>query len=265
MENWLRQTFQDAPTDGPATKMIKFSDIHQGLSQQFPSDNISAQCCSKIVDNIFPESKRVRVGKQRVCYVVGLQSFVSPEHVQAENIQLKATVQQLQERIRELEGGTSPSMLPKCDCTPLLLRQMDSLLQHGDHIIHGPSTPARFSDFSVQALTDEICSAAPDVHRLFLSLGDTERNQVDEGTPVEERKAIMSLCMVLNARQRQANGLQLLISFMLIARATSKQVKQPLHIKLYSNILLFAGNYCPQQCRDMCIIPKNMGLLETTN
>ena len=144
MENWLRQTFQDAPTDGPATKKIKFSDIHQGLSQQFPSDNISAQCCSKIVDNVFPESKRVRVGKQRVCYVVGLQSFVSPEHVQAENIQLKATVQQLQERIRELEGGTSPSMLPKCDCTPLLLRQMDSLLQHGDHIIHGPSTPARF-------------------------------------------------------------------------------------------------------------------------
>ena len=163
MENWLRQTFQDAPTDGPATKKIKFSDIHQGLSQQFPSDNISAQCCSKIVDNVFPESKRVRVGKQRVCYVVGLQSFVSPEHVQAENIQLKATVQQLQERIRELEGGTSPSMLPKCDCTPLLLRQMDSLLQHGDHIIHGPSTPARFSDFSVQALTDEIRSAAPDV------------------------------------------------------------------------------------------------------
>ena len=135
-------------------------------------------------------------------------------------------VLQLQKRIDELEAGSSSPVVPKCDCTPLLLRQMDALLQHGDHIMHGPSTPAWFLDFSVQGLIDEIRSAAPDVYRLFLGLGDTDRNKLDHKTPVEQRKAIMSLYTVLNARQREANGLQLLISFMLIARATSKQVKE---------------------------------------
>ena len=129
-ENWLRQTYQDAPAEGPAAKKIKFSDIHQGLQQQFPSDEITTQCCSRVVDTVFPESKRTRIGKQRVRYVVGLQELaLTPEHVQAENIQLKATVQQLQERIHELETRISPSTVPKCDCTPLLLSQMDSLLQ----------------------------------------------------------------------------------------------------------------------------------------
>ena len=154
---------------------------------------------------------------------------VTLEHVQPENIQLKATVQQLQKRISEFE--TSLSTVPKFDCTPLLVRQMDSLLQQGNQIIHGPSAPAQFSDFSMQVLIDEISSSAPDVYRLFLELGDTERNQTDEGTPVEQRKDIMSLCTMLNAKQRKANGLQLLISFMLIARATSKQVKN--NIMLY--------------------------------
>jgi hypothetical protein len=113
--------------------------------------------------------------------MVGLKELHStPEHMQAEIVQLEATIQQLQGRVSELEAMNSP----QCDCTPLLLRQMDSLLQHGDRIVHGPSTP-RFSDFLVQALTDEICSTAPDVYRLFLCLGDTERNQTDHGTPVE--------------------------------------------------------------------------------
>ena len=81
------------------------------------------------------------------------------------------------------------------------MQQMDSLLRHGDQIVHGPT---RFSDFSVETLTDEVRSNAPDVYQLFLRLGDTERNG---STPVEQRKAIMSLCTLLNAWQRRANGL----------------------------------------------------------
>ena len=34
----------------------------------------------------------------------------------------------------------------------------------------------------------------------------------------------MSMCATLNARSRKAHGVQLLMSFMLIARATSRQV-----------------------------------------
>ena len=65
---------------------------------------------------------------------------------------------------------------------------------------------------------------APDVYKLFMGLGDRDRNPTENRTPVEGRKAIMSLCTILNARRRTANGLQLLLGFMLIARATSKQV-----------------------------------------
>ena len=176
----------------------------------------------------FPGMKRTRVGNQRLSYVVGIEESLSctdsTDALQAENIQLRATVHQLQERIREMEAETSTSASM---CRPLLMQQMDSLLQHGDQILHGPNTPARFPEFSVKVITEEIQQNVPDVYQLFLQLGDADRNPTNSTvTPVEQRKAIMSLCTILNARCRTANGLQLLLSFMLIARATSKQVKK---------------------------------------
>ena len=101
---------------------------------------------------------------------------------------------------------------------------MDSLLKHGDQIVQGLCTPTQFQSFSIKTLIHEIRSNAPDVYQLFLCLGKTNRNHTGEGTSLEERKAIISLCTLLNARQRMANGLQLLLTFMLIAHATSKQV-----------------------------------------
>ena len=44
-----------------------------------------------------------------------------------------------------------------------------------------------------------------------------------------EIKAVTSLCSLLNARSVRTKGLQLLISMMLVARATSKQVCLLLH------------------------------------
>lgn len=136
--------------------------------------------------------------------------------LQAENIQFRATVHQL----RQLETETSASA-STCACKSLLMQQMDSLTQHGDQILHGPNTLARFPEFSMKGITEEIHKHAHYVYQLFLHLRYTDSKE----TPVEERKAIMSLCTILNAWCRQANGLQLLLSFMLIARATSTQVK----------------------------------------
>jgi hypothetical protein len=104
--------------------------------------------------------------------------------------------------------------------TPLLVQQMDSLLQHGDQILHGPNTLTRFPAFSLKAIAEEIEKNAPDVYQLFCQLGDTDRNPTTSNeTSVEQWKAIMSMSTILNARCRTANGLQLLLSFMLIARA----------------------------------------------
>ena len=77
----------------------------------------------------------------------------------------------------------------------------------------------------MDAAIGEVQSIAPDVYQFFVQLGNTDRNKSDDEVSVEERKAIMSLCTVLNARSQFANGLQLLLSIMLIARATSKQVR----------------------------------------
>ena len=224
-KHWLKRSYTETPTEGPCAKRVKFADIHEALIQNFPTGDISNSSCGQVVQEAFPGTKRTRVGKQRLLYVVGIEESTScidsTDALLAENIQLRATVQQLQERIRELEA-TSASR-----CSPLLMQQMDSLLRHGDQILHGPNSPGRFTELSVKVITDEIQKNAPDVYQLFLQLGDAHRNPTDSTqTPVEQRKVIMSLCTILNARCRTANGLQLLLSFMLIARATSKQVKR---------------------------------------
>ena len=56
-------------------------------------------------------------------------------------------------------------------------------------------------------------------------VGDVRRNADDEGSLTQnEIKALVSLCILANARSRQTKGLQLFISLMLIARAVNKQV-----------------------------------------
>jgi len=107
--------------------------------------------------------------------------------------------------------GTHP------DTTSKIMQQMDILLQNGCQIIHGPDTSDHFPEFTMDAVIGEAQSIAPDVYQFFAQLGNTDRNKSDDEISVEERKVIMSLCIVLNARSRFANGLQLLLSIMLIA------------------------------------------------
>ena len=93
----------------------------------------------------------------------------------------------------------------------------------------------------MDVFTSELSSIASDVYQLFVQLGNSDRNKSDDETPVEERKAIMSLCTILNARSRVANGLQLLLSFMLIARATSRQVRKTCK---HSNANMLCAKLC---------------------
>ena len=51
-----------------------------------------------------------------------------------------------------------------------------------------------------------------------------QRNARDGARPDEELKAVMALCTLLNARSARVKGLQLMVSLMLVARATGRQV-----------------------------------------
>lgn len=115
--------------------------------------------------------------------------------------------------------GTHP------DTTSKIMQQMDTLLQNGCQIIHGSDTPDHFPEFTMDAVIGEVQSIAPDVYQFFAQLGTLIGTNQMMKFLLKKRKVIMSLCTVLNARSQFANGLQLLLTIMLIARATSKQVR----------------------------------------
>ena len=63
-----------------------------------------------------------------------------------------------------------------------------------------------------------------ELYKLVQQLGSTQRNARDGARPDEELKAVMALCTLLNARSARTKGLQLMVSLMLVARATGRQV-----------------------------------------
>ncbi len=95
-----------------------------------------------------------------------------------------------------------------------------------NQVFHGPDTVEHFEAFSIDSVMSELRAGMPDVYRLFATLGKTERNRAadQEGHTPEEMKALMSACILLNAHSNRVKGVQLLMSIMLVARATSKQV-----------------------------------------
>ena len=224
---WLKRSYSEAPVDGLDMKRVKFLDILEALTIQFPPYSGSAQLCSAAIQAAFPNARRKRVGKERHHYILGItpvSDMEGPsgersdriEALSAENEQLRLQVQQLQAQLAE---HRSDSVL-----SPRLAQQCDAMLQHGSQIIYGPDTPVNFREFSLECVMREMHKNAPDVYSLFLQLGATDRNASEEETSAEQIKAVMSLCTLLNARSQLAKGMQLLLSFMLIARATSKQV-----------------------------------------
>ena len=90
-----------------------------------------------------------------------------------------------------------------------------------------PDSVHDFSSFSMDAVVQELQKTCPDLCHLLQQLGSTRKNESNSKTSLtgEDLKVVMSACTLLNARSTRARGLQLMISLMLIARSTSKQVK----------------------------------------
>ena len=220
---FLRKSYMEAPGYGPEAKGVKASDIQAFLSQHFPDRLITPYTSSLLVQEAFPNSSRKRLGKDRHTFVVGIKpaSAVSMAFEVQEEANLQELNRELSRKVSEL-GAKVCSLEFQAHISYSL--ELDSLLRHGNLALHGPDTPAHFTSFSVEEIVMEFQQYAPNVYRLFHELGNTERCPPGSGAPVEERKALMAMCTILNARSRKAHGMQLLLSFMLIARATSRQV-----------------------------------------
>lgn len=115
-------------------------------------------------------------------------------------------------------------------------------------LVTGPVNPDSLQLFNSETIISEMLVIMPKLYGLFNELADSQRNchgNSDSNVRVEQLKAIMSLLVLLNARSNHANGVQLLISMMLIGRSTNKQVScmkfqyslLSIHIMLYSFLM----------------------------
>ena len=60
----LRTRFSAAPTEGPASKTVKFSDVHQELVKEL-EQKFSTNAVSQAIKDAFPLSYRKPAGKSR--------------------------------------------------------------------------------------------------------------------------------------------------------------------------------------------------------
>ena len=188
---------------------VEFSDLHHVLSTEY-MPNISHVEASKIIKQCFPSAttKRKSKGGHKSTFYLGIQTRGSTA------------------------SGSGSTSQPEAVSSAIITLELKHLHLEVGHIlssdgllIHGPDTTANFELFSLSSLFAELRQLTPGLVELCLSLGDTKRNvdQDDEDAEfaTNDLKVLMSMCTLLNARSRQVKGLQLLLSLMLVARATN--------------------------------------------
>ena len=218
---------------------MKFSEVEQVMKDRFP--DLTNVDVSRILRQAFPA-----VVTERSTFAIGVRrrsssalspssqsSLVSPPNLsqaithplQLENARLLARVHQIEEENQHLKSLTREDTVH-----PSTLEQKVLQLTSSPVFVHGPGNLEGFEKFSLDTVLSEVKTLAPNLLSLFNKLAAAERNQSDSSDDValEGIKALVALCVLINARSRRAKGLQLFMSTMLIARATSKQVNQKL-------------------------------------
>lgn len=224
----LKQHVGTGPRDGPYMACMKYSEVQHILQQKYPE--ISQYDVRKVIAMAFPDAQ-----SERSTYILGIRRrFLSPtatemsstlspisQHVACttlaeENARLQERVSQLEAEVQSLQQSSVP--------LSVIQQQLDQLTSSNGIIMCGPDTLEHLESFTIDSVLEELRTNAPDLLQLFETLGQTSRNVHGDDLAVEQVKSLVSICTLLNARTRRAKGLQLLISIMLIARSTSKQV-----------------------------------------
>lgn len=102
--------------------------------------------------------------------------------------------------------------------------QLRQVMTPACSVFHGLNTVDYFRDFSVDHVISELRIKAPDAFHLFCQLGNCDRVDSPESSHDLHVKCVSSLTTLLKCRSIKVLGVQLLLTFMLIAQATSKQV-----------------------------------------
>ena len=239
---WLRSEYIEASPDCQPSKRVKVSDIHEQLEKKY-SQKYTNQSVADLIRRAFPNTQSKIAGKSPTKHVYGIlpvSKEVASTSTQLSVAELTELLETERDKNQKLHGQIS--LLEACireleQITPMKLgHQADRLTNNESSLTAcGPDTYEHFEGFSVDGIIHELREQVPDIFSFFMQLADVERHVKlhPDVTSVQERKAIIALCTILNARCGKVKGLQLLISMMLIARSTGRQVCKTMHMYMY--------------------------------
>jgi hypothetical protein len=242
VNQWIKRRYRASPTSEQGASRIKFSDILDEVQRAFPTSNISTYIVSNAISKEFPMSVGKKVGEKKHKYIYGIeidpqdggsttdsltsQVVALEQSLQHERRMKECLWQQLQQLQQQFEKLNSEHQQQSSLSVQKLDDQMQTLLQSNMCSFHGPDTVDHFRSFSLDAVIAELRSAAPDVVELFQHLARGVRfEDDDELSQIVHMRSTTALCTLLKGRSVKVLGLQLLFSFMLIAQAASKQVR----------------------------------------
>ena len=179
-----------------AEEPVQLSTLHSMVATRFPGSNISVIATSRPVTDV---SK-----------ITALQLELAVERDRTAAFELE--IDMLKKRVPAESEVQSTAQYQQ-----LLCSEVDSAVCSRD-------TVERFAEFSMSAVITELQARCPQLYQLVQQLGCTPRNAGDGCLPDEELKGVMAVCTLLNARSARVKGLQLMISLILVARATGRQV-----------------------------------------
>ena len=226
----LKQQLTATPVDGHGAQRVSFTVLLEMLQHQYSSSSITAIEARKIIQEAFPHIISKRSTHQKATYIVGVElrpvpALASPSKAEAQEPGPACSRNELIERIQVLEELERSRDHTITGFRNQLAREADQVISYNEQAFHGPDSTENIAKFSLDTLVDELHSQAPSLYGLLQDVGHTSRNEsTTERICTEELKTVTSMCVLLNARTNRCNGMQLLISLMLIARATNKQV-----------------------------------------
>ena len=68
----LKRFYKEAPLSGPDAKKVKFSEVKDNVTHHCPLISISTKMISSAISEEFPNTKSVKLGKQRHLYLFGM-------------------------------------------------------------------------------------------------------------------------------------------------------------------------------------------------
>ena len=221
---YLRKRYRESPS---SEKKIKFSDIYDDLASQFLTATWNARIVSETVRAAFPQSESKQHGRSHNRYIHGIEENKCESTGSSVQLLLEAERKKNEELISRVQHLERENADLRCAVLQpdVLDSQLQALMNSSHSAYHGPDTVPHFESFSVDSVITELRTHCPDVFRLLNTLGRVDRCEDPSNAQVTQLKSIISLLTLLKCRSVKVLGVQLLLSFMLIARATSKQVK----------------------------------------